>query len=158
MGVRIHKEKKARHLLPGEVVNLWPAWKEMNFPSEIQLLRVRRAYLEWKDHRGSGCGCKRSRDGGIYTCKDLVGTDVRDGWVDEVLYQARTHVVSVTVSSIFPKYCTVLTEELGPNVYVTVKSDSMVTISGHLYDPDKDSQVQPPRGMDSKFFTFTLAG
>lgn len=147
MGVRIHKEKKARHLLPGEVANLWPAWRQLNFKSEKLLTKAKEAYETWIKHRGTACGCKKGRDGGIYTCNEVESGHVQLGYMNEILIQGRSTVVKATQSSVFREYVHVEVKELSSVGGVLVKADDVITITGHLYDPDKDDQVQPPKGL-----------
>lgn len=156
MGVKIYKEKKVEHLLPGEKANLWPAWRDAYNITDSKLRRIRREFNTWIDHRnGSVClGCKQSRDGGIYTCDEVDVRLVGQGYVEESLIKARSLIERVSTASFIPHKVIVSVSELPDEPLVIPKG--VVVTTNQLYDPDKDSQVQPPRGLASGFFT--LAG
>jgi hypothetical protein len=156
MGVKIYKEKKVEHLLPGERANLYPAWRETYRITDSKLRKIRKAHESWIDHRNTAncMACKQGRDGGIYTCNELDSRDVYMGYLEEVLVKGRTLIKQISTAAFIPHKVIVSSDEIGDDVLVIPKG--VVVTTTQLYDPDKDSQVQPPSGLASGFFT--LAG
>lgn len=153
MGVRIYKEKKAEHLLPEEIVNLWP-WFREEYGKRLTVFRD--AYRDWQDHReGLEClACKKGRDGGIYVCDELNYADVVYGYINHHLYVLRSTVKRVSRKRLTDGRVLIWLKEM-PEQPLAVPAETVVEIRNHLYDPDKDSLVQPPKRL---FPSFPLAG